>query len=181
MTKTVIGQIKDDLAGWRLGRCVWVVDRGFSSDENLRYLTRAGGHWIAGEKMRDGSRDARAALARQGRYRGVHDNLRVKEVTLPDGEPGRRFVVCHNPAEADRDRKKSATINWRGSRPSLSGSRRCANAKRASARTRHGARAPAAAPTRPGARRRSPAAPRGRTPRPSARCATTPPSAATCA
>jgi len=81
---------------------VWVVDRGFSSDENLRYPTRAGGHWIAGEKMRDGSPDAKAALARQGRYRSVRDNLRVKEVDL--GLQGKRFVVCHNPAEAERDR-----------------------------------------------------------------------------
>jgi len=100
--QTVIAQVKDDLAGWRLGRVVWVVDRGFSSDENLRYLTRAGGHWIAGEKMRDGSPDAKAALQRQGRYRTVRDNLRVKEVDL--GLEGKRFVVCHNPAEAERDR-----------------------------------------------------------------------------
>jgi transposase len=99
--QTVITQVKDDLAGWRLGRCIWVVDRGFSSDENLRYLTRAGGHWIAGEKMRDGSPDAKAALARQGRYRTVRDNLRVKEVDL--GIAGKRFVVCHNPLEAERD------------------------------------------------------------------------------
>ena len=100
--QTVVEQVKDDLAGWRLGRCVWVVDRGFSSDQNLRYLTRAGGHWIAGEKMRDGSADASAALARQGRYRSVRDNLRVKEVDL--GLEGKRFAVCHNPAEAERDR-----------------------------------------------------------------------------
>jgi transposase len=100
--QTVITQVTDDLAGWRLGRVVWVVDRGFSSDENLRYLTRAGGHWIAGEKMRDGSPDAKAALQRQGRYRTVRDNLRVKEVDL--GFEGRRFVVCHNPLEAERDR-----------------------------------------------------------------------------
>jgi len=100
--QTVVRQVKDDLAGWRLGRCIWVVDRGFSSDENLRYLTRAGGHWIAGERMRDGSPDAQAALARQGRYRTVRDNLRVKEVDL--GLEGKRFVVCHNPAEAEHDR-----------------------------------------------------------------------------
>src|SRR5205823_11521010 len=100
--QTVVGQVKDDLAGWRLGRVVWVVDRGFSSDENLRYLTRAGGHWIAGERMRDGSPDAQAALGRQGRYRTVRDNLRVKEVAL--GLQGKRFIVCHNPAEAERDR-----------------------------------------------------------------------------
>jgi len=65
---SVISEVKDDLRGWRLGRVVTVVDRGFSSDENLRYLTRAGGHWIAGERMRDGSPDAQAALSRQGRY-----------------------------------------------------------------------------------------------------------------
>jgi transposase len=38
---TVIGEVKDGLRGWRLGRVVTVVDRGFSSDENLRYLTRS--------------------------------------------------------------------------------------------------------------------------------------------
>src|SRR3954465_9638067 len=99
---SVIEQVKDDLRGWRLGRVITVVARGFPSDENLRYLTRAGGHWIAGERMRDGSPDAQAALSRQGRYRAVRDNLRVKEVDL--GLEGKRFIVCHNPAEADRDR-----------------------------------------------------------------------------
>ena len=102
--QTVIEQVKDDLRGWRLGRCVWVVDRGFSSDENLRYLTRGGGHWIAGERMRDGSADAQAALARPGRYQTVRDNLRVKDVRLGEGDKQRRFVVCHNPAEAERDK-----------------------------------------------------------------------------
>lgn len=102
--QTVIEQVKDDLRGWRLGRCVWVVDRGFSSDENLRYLTRGGGHWIAGERMRDGSADAQAALARPGRYQTVRDNLRVKDVRLGEGDHQKRFVVCHNPAEAERDK-----------------------------------------------------------------------------
>ena len=102
--QTVIEQVKDDLRGWRLGRCVWVVDRGFSSDENLRYLTRAGGHWIAGERMRDGSADARAALARPGRYQTVRDNLRVKDVRLGVGDTTKRLVVCHNPGEAERDK-----------------------------------------------------------------------------
>jgi hypothetical protein len=102
--QTVIEQVKDDLRGWRLGRCVWVVDRGFSSDANLRYLTRGGGHWIAGERMRDGSPDARAALARPGRYQTVRDNLRIKDVRLGEGDNVRRFVVCHNPAEAERDK-----------------------------------------------------------------------------
>jgi hypothetical protein len=100
---TVIGEVKDGLRGWRLGRVVTVVDRGFSSDENLRYLTRAGGHWIAGERMRDGSPDVAQALARQGRYQTVRDNLRVKEVRVGEGDAAKRFVICHNPAEADRE------------------------------------------------------------------------------
>jgi transposase len=107
--QTVIEQVKDDLRGWRLGRCVWVVDRGFSSDENLRYLTRGGGHWIAGERMRDGSKDAQAALARPGRYQTVRDNLRVKDVRLGEGDTQKRFVVCHNPAEAERDKAERDT------------------------------------------------------------------------
>jgi len=102
---SVIQEVKDDLRGWRLGRVVTVVDRGFSSDENLRYLTRAGGHWIAGERMRDNSPDAQAALSRPGRYQAVRDNLRVKEVRVGDGDAAKRFVVCHNPTEADRDKQ----------------------------------------------------------------------------
>ena len=100
---TVLPQVKDDLRGWRLHRVTWVVDRGFSSAANLAYVTRAGGHWIAGERMRDGSADATAALARQGRYQRVRDNLRVKEVRLGQADAARRFVVCHNPTQAERD------------------------------------------------------------------------------
>ncbi|MGH9261089.1 MAG: IS1634 family transposase, partial [Acidimicrobiales bacterium] len=48
----LIRQVKDDLAAWRLGRVVWVADRGFSSAENRRYLQRAGGNYIVGEKLR---------------------------------------------------------------------------------------------------------------------------------
>src|SRR3954464_1633049 len=103
---SVITEVKDDLRGWRLGRVVTVVDRGFSSDENLRYLTRAGGHWIAGERMRDGNADAAEALARQGRYQTVRDNLRVKEVRVGHGDAATRLVICHNPAEAERERSQ---------------------------------------------------------------------------
>ncbi|GMU78417.1 MAG: IS1634 family transposase [Acidimicrobiia bacterium] len=101
--QTILPEVKDGLRGWRLGRVVTVVDRGFSSDANLAYLTRAGGHWIAGERMRDGSADAFEALARQGRYQIVRDNLRVKEVRL-DSTPNKRWIVCHNPLEAMRDK-----------------------------------------------------------------------------
>jgi len=41
---TVIEEVKRDLIGWKLGRVITVVDRGFRSEENLRILQRAGGH-----------------------------------------------------------------------------------------------------------------------------------------
>jgi hypothetical protein len=73
----VLPQVKDDLRAWRLGRVVTVVGRGFSSAANLGYLRRAGGHFIAGERMRAGTPHVEEVLARQGRYRAVRDNLRV--------------------------------------------------------------------------------------------------------
>jgi len=99
----LIRQAKDDLRAWKLARVVWVADRGFQSEENRRYLQRAGGHYILGEKLRGNDKEAGAALARQGRYHTVADNLRVKEVILDDGTMRDRFVICHNPEEAKRD------------------------------------------------------------------------------
>jgi transposase len=52
--------------------------------------------------MRDGNPRAQEALSRQGRDRQVRDNLRVKEVAL-EGESRVRWIVCHNPVEAERD------------------------------------------------------------------------------
>ncbi|MFN0091739.1 MAG: transposase [Acidimicrobiales bacterium] len=66
----LIRQVKDDLKAWRLGRVVWVADRGFTSAENRRYLQRAGGNYIVGQKLRGGTAEADAALGRQGRYQG---------------------------------------------------------------------------------------------------------------
>jgi transposase len=100
--QVILPEVRDGLRGWRLGRVVTVVDRGFSSRDNLAYLQRAGGHYIAGERMRDGSPHADEALSRQGRYQQVRDNLRVKEVRI-DSTPGIRWIICHNPEEAERD------------------------------------------------------------------------------
>ena len=104
--QSVVAEVKADLVGWRLGRAIYVVDSGFSGQENLRHLRSAGGHYIAGMKLRSGMRETEAALSRQGRYRSVRENLRVKEVRVGDGEAAQRFIVCHNPSEAQRDRAR---------------------------------------------------------------------------
>jgi transposase len=107
----ILRRVKDDLTGWNLHRLVWVADRGFASAANRAYLTRGGGHYIHAEKLRSTNVEAAAALARPGRYKTVAGNLRVKEVHVApggegDGDQGARavrFVVCHNPEQADRD------------------------------------------------------------------------------
>ncbi|MCA1656325.1 MAG: IS1634 family transposase [Actinobacteria bacterium] len=104
--QSVVKEVKADLVGGRLGRAIYVVDSGFCGQENLRALRSAGGHYIAGVKLRSGMAETEQALSRQGRYRTVRENLRVKEVKVTDGEAAERFIVCHNPAEAERDRAR---------------------------------------------------------------------------
>jgi hypothetical protein len=101
----IMRTIRDDLAGWKLNRVVWVADSGFSSVANRAYLQRGGGHYVLAERLRRGSAEARAALARAGRYQRVAGNLEVKEVRIGDGARAQRFVVCHNPETAERDRQ----------------------------------------------------------------------------
>lgn len=102
----VIAEVKRDLSGWRLGRVITVVDRGFSSADNLKQLQRAGGHYIAGERMRAGMGSVEEALSRQGRYKIVKDNVEVKEIVIGDGEARSRYVLVKNPLEAEREQKR---------------------------------------------------------------------------
>ena len=96
----LIREAKDDLRDWTLSRIVWVSDRGFASAENRRALRRGDHHYIMAERLRRGSAEAAAALARAGRYSELPGGLRVKEVRVADDE---RFVVCHHPESAERD------------------------------------------------------------------------------
>jgi hypothetical protein len=116
--QAIIRRVRDDLSGWNLHRLVWVADRGFASAANRAYLTRGGGHYIHAEKLRSTNVEATAALARAGRYKTVAGNLRVKEVHVApggdgDGDGGARsvrFVVCHNPEQAERDAAVRANL-----------------------------------------------------------------------
>ena len=96
----LIRQVKDDMRDWCLSKVIWVADRGFTSAENRRYLRKGGGSYVIGERLRSGSAEAAAALSRQGRYKDVAGNLKVKEVRITEDE---RFVICFNPEAAERD------------------------------------------------------------------------------
>jgi hypothetical protein len=99
-----VERVKEDLKGWKLGRCIFVGDAGMSSEENRRKLSLGGGKYILAAKMRAGDEVTREVMTRAGRYHVVRDNLRVKEVVVGDGERRQRYVVCSNPEEARRQR-----------------------------------------------------------------------------
>ena len=101
---STVERIKMDLLGWKLSRCIWVMDRGMNSEENRIILQRAGGHYILGEKLRDSQEAHKEALSFKGRFKKVRENLEVKEIVVGDGERRRRFVLVFNPEQAEKDK-----------------------------------------------------------------------------
>jgi len=101
---TTVERVKNDLMGWKLSRCVWVMDRGMNSEENRVILQKTGGHYIIGEKLRDNQEVHKKVLAKRGRFLKIRENLEIKEVVIGNGERRRRFILVHNPEEAKKDR-----------------------------------------------------------------------------
>lgn len=99
-----VDEVQRDLNAWKLGRVVWVMDRGMTSDENRKILQRAGGQYILGEKL-SGVNLNMMALSQAGRFKVVNENLHIKEVTVGSGTGSRRFVIAYNPEQAQYDRK----------------------------------------------------------------------------
>jgi transposase len=91
-----IHKVKDDLGNWRLNRCIIVHDRGMTSEENLQYVQRGGGHYIVGRKMRSGEEAIEETLGTKGRYTEIEENLFAKEVIVGDGEKRKRLVIVKN-------------------------------------------------------------------------------------
>ena len=100
---STVARIKEDLRAWRLGRCVFVGDAGMYSADNLAALSRGLGRYILAVPMRRVKEVEVEVLTRPGRYRHVADNLQVKEVWVGDGERRKRYVLCLNPQEAERE------------------------------------------------------------------------------
>ncbi len=81
-------------------RVTLVADRGMVGAKNMEEIEKLGFSYILGVKMRLERKTAAVILSRAGRYKEVSPNLKVKEVV----HAGRRYIVCQNPAEAERDR-----------------------------------------------------------------------------
>jgi transposase len=105
-----VARIKEDLRAWRLGRCVFVGDAGMYSAANLLALSRGLGRYILAPPPRKLSEVEAEVLMRPGRYKPVADNLLVKEVVVGEGERRRRYVLCRNPREAERQRRHREAV-----------------------------------------------------------------------
>jgi len=122
-----IEKVKSDLVRWKLGRCIFVHDAGMSSEANLQYLQRAGGHYIVGRKLKSGEAEVELVLSQKGPSTEIGDNLSAREVVVGKGEKRKRLVLVRNADEEQRQRtvrrqiietieKQLTTINKRRSR-----------------------------------------------------------------
>jgi hypothetical protein len=107
---TTIDKVKAELRGWKLGRCLFVADAGMDSEENRNLLSVGAGKYLLAVRATSVKEVHDEVLTRAGRYQKVADNLRVKEVEVGDGELRRRYFVCHNPNEAERQKRHRDTV-----------------------------------------------------------------------
>jgi transposase len=101
---TTVKRVKADLKGWKLGRALFVADSGMNSEESRKELAKACGTYLLAARAGSVKEIRDGVLARPGRYKVVSDNLQAKEVVVGDGERRRRYIVCYNPKQAERER-----------------------------------------------------------------------------
>lgn len=88
---------------YSLGRLIMVCDRGMISKKNLEYLEELDFEYIIGVRMRKLKKEVRdKLLSVEEMDEIIKGKLLVKEEKLD----GRRYIVCHNPEEAIKERIK---------------------------------------------------------------------------
>ena len=105
-----VEQVRKDLRGWNLGRALFVADAGMNSEDNRKELARACGKYLLACRMSSVSQIKQDVLTKRGRYTVFKDNLHAKEVIVGDGERRKRYVLCYNPREAERQRKHRTQV-----------------------------------------------------------------------
>jgi len=107
---TTVEKVRSDLRGWSLGRALFVADAGINSADNRQELGRACGKYLLACRMANVAEIKRDVLSKKGRYTVIKDNLQAKEVVIGDGEMRKRYILCFNPKEAERQRKHRAKV-----------------------------------------------------------------------
>src|SRR5690606_30704674 len=78
MDLNVIEAAKKAWMGCRPELMIYLMVRGFSSEENLRILLRGDGHYIIGVQMRAVKKDVEAALSKRVGFHTIRENPLVK-------------------------------------------------------------------------------------------------------
>jgi hypothetical protein len=107
---STVEMVRSDLRGWSLGRAMFVADSGMNSEDNRTELARACGKYLLACRMANVTQIKREVLSKRGRYTVFKDNLHAKEVIVGDGERRKRYILCYNPKEAERQRKHRQII-----------------------------------------------------------------------
>jgi len=102
---STVERVRADLKGWNLGRAMFVADSGMNSEGNRSELARACGKYLLACRMASVAEIRRDVLTKRGRYTVFKDNLHAKEVIVGDGERRKRYILCYNPKEAERQRQ----------------------------------------------------------------------------
>jgi hypothetical protein len=107
---TAVERIKEDLRQMRLGRALFVGDAGLYARANLAELSRGAGRYILATPIGRVKEIRDEVLSRPGRYAEITPNLRAKEVIVGQGERRRRYILCLNAEEAERERRHREAI-----------------------------------------------------------------------
>ena len=107
---TTVQRIKDDLRTMRLGRVLFVGDAGLYSRANLDQLAKGAGRYILATPIGRVKEIREEVLSHPGRYADITPTLRAKEVVLGEGERRRRYILCLNEEEADKQRWHRADL-----------------------------------------------------------------------
>jgi hypothetical protein len=107
---TAVQRIKEDLRQLRLGRALFVGDAGLYARANLAELGRGAGRYILATPIGRVKEIKDEVLSRPGRYAEIAPNLRAKEVIVGAGERRRRYILCLNVEEAEREKRHREAI-----------------------------------------------------------------------
>jgi hypothetical protein len=107
---TTVARIKEDLRQMRLGRALFVGDAGLYAKANLAELSRGAGRYILATPIGRVKEIKDDVLRRPGRYAEITPTLRAKEVIVGEGERRRRYILCLNIEEAERQKRHREEI-----------------------------------------------------------------------
>lgn len=102
---TTVERIKEELRQMRLGRALFVGDAGLYARANLAELSRGAGRYILATPIGRVKEIKDDVLRRPGRYAEITPTLRAKEVIVGEGERQRRYILCLNIEEAERQKR----------------------------------------------------------------------------